>query len=344
MLSKLQLLLLLTICAFQALAQDPQLSQYYNAPLYLNPAFAGTAENTRAVLNYRSQWTSLPSPYVTFAASFDHFIGPYNSGVGLLVKRDRQGDAGLNSTDVNLIYSYQVYLGEGLTFIPAIQAGFVNRDLNYSNLIFGDQVTNNGIGNSPSVDNFAKNGSSVSFLDVGAGGLLYSDHFWLGYSGNHFNKPNVAFSGDSRLPVKSSFHGGYKFFLQKPAKAGMYSRPVNEKSISPTFMYKMQGLYDQFDLGLYLRYDPLMFGLWYRGLPIKKYKEGINNHEALILMAGIHYEGLAFAYSYDLTISTLKPGSGGSHEVSLIYQWEIPYKNYKKKKRARKVSCPSFYR
>lgn len=343
MLQRLKFYFLLSFIAFKVSAQDPQLSQYYNSPLFLNPALAGTAENSRAVLNYRSQWTSLPSPYVSIAASFDHFIGPYNSGVGLLVKRDRQGEGRLNATDINLIYSYHVYVGEKYTFVPALQVGYAQRNVNFSNFIFGDQLSTGGLNGMPTSDGIVADGGNVSFLDFSAGGIFYSDVFWIGYSAHHLNKPNEAFAGTSSLPVKNSLHAGYKIFLSKPSRPGMQKGWSREKSIIPTFMYKLQGLYDQLDVGVYGIYDPFMFGLWYRGIPVKQYKEGVNNHEALIFLAGIHYQGLSFAYSYDLTISSLRPGSGGSHEISLIYEWEIPYNNYKKKKRARKVSCPKFY-
>jgi type IX secretion system PorP/SprF family membrane protein len=340
MIPKSKFLTLLLFATVELAAQDPQLSQYYNAPLFLNPALTGTANNSRGVINYRTQWTSLPTPYRTFAASFDHNIEPYNSGVGLLIKNDRQGDGGLTSTDVNLIYSYHVYINENLNFVPAIQAGFVTRDVSFFNLVFGDQLDNNGVVTGPTSDNFSK-GSRVSYLDFSTGGILYSDAFWFGVSAHHLNEPVQSFTDNTTLPMRMSLHGGYKFFLEKPIQGNMYSYAGREKSIIPTFMYKMQGKYDQFDLGVYAIYEPVMFGLWYRGIPIKKYEQGLNNHESLIFLAGLHYQGISFGYSYDLTISSFKPGSGGSHEISLIYEWEIPY-NMKKKKRARKVSCPKF--
>ena len=42
----------------QVLAQDPEFTQFYANPLYLNPAFAGTARCPRLVMNYRngSDW------------------------------------------------------------------------------------------------------------------------------------------------------------------------------------------------------------------------------------------------------------------------------------------------
>ncbi|MFA9210006.1 MAG: type IX secretion system membrane protein PorP/SprF, partial [Yersinia sp. (in: enterobacteria)] len=39
-----------------------------------------------------------------------------------------------------------------------------------------------------------------------------------------------------------------------------------ERSITPAFIYKAQGKFDQLDVGMYLTYEPVVFGLWYRGL------------------------------------------------------------------------------
>ena len=58
----------LAICllgTLSAWAQDPQFTQFYANPLYLNPAFAGTVRCPRAVLNYRNQWPALTGTFVT---------------------------------------------------------------------------------------------------------------------------------------------------------------------------------------------------------------------------------------------------------------------------------------
>ena len=39
--------------------QDPEFTQFYANPLYLNPAFAGTARCSRVNLNYRNQWPGI---------------------------------------------------------------------------------------------------------------------------------------------------------------------------------------------------------------------------------------------------------------------------------------------
>ena len=40
-------------------AQDPEFTQFYANPLYLNPAFAGSARCPRIVMNYRNQWPGM---------------------------------------------------------------------------------------------------------------------------------------------------------------------------------------------------------------------------------------------------------------------------------------------
>ena len=43
----------------KAYAQDPEFTQFYANPLYLNPAFAGTGRCPRIIMNYRNQWPAI---------------------------------------------------------------------------------------------------------------------------------------------------------------------------------------------------------------------------------------------------------------------------------------------
>ena len=56
----------------KASAQDPMFSQFYSAPLYLNPAMAGAETNMIVGVNYRTQWTNLQFPYQTGQVSFTY--------------------------------------------------------------------------------------------------------------------------------------------------------------------------------------------------------------------------------------------------------------------------------
>ena len=52
-------------------AQEPQYSQFYAAPLYLNPAFTGNTEGTRFAAIYRNQWPAVSGTFQSVSASLD---------------------------------------------------------------------------------------------------------------------------------------------------------------------------------------------------------------------------------------------------------------------------------
>lgn len=328
------------------MAQDPQFSQFYSAPLYLSPAFAGAAQQLRAGINYRNQWPSIEANFVTFSAYFDAFSEDLSSGVGFLMMRDTEGQAGLRSTMAGLQYAYQLHLAEWLTFRPGTQVAFYNRHVNFADLTFGDQFDpDTGEIRNPSAETFGN--LSKSFFDISLGGILYTGNAWLGTSVSHLNTPNQAFAEDAdpgELPMKFSYHGGIKVALKSGViGSGMFSRP-QERSITPTFQYKSQGEFDQLDLGLYFTLEPLIFGAWYRGLPVKSL-EGFNNNESLVFLIGFTKKGqtdvLNVGYSYDYTISELGAGSGGAHELSLSYSWSNRDPR-KPPKSVMTIPCPNF--
>src|SRR5690606_35621372 len=111
-------------------AQDPQFSQFYAAPLYLNPALAGSTNQARAGINYRNQWPAIDAKFTTMSFFAAYFIEDKNSGVGLLLTRDREGLAGLRSLSVGLQYSYELQLTDFLGFRPGVQLALYNRDVN----------------------------------------------------------------------------------------------------------------------------------------------------------------------------------------------------------------------
>ena len=72
----LSILFLILAVALNGRAQDIHYSQFYMAPLHLNPAMAGVMNcNNRIITNYRNQWaTVLTNPYNTFSASYDQKV------------------------------------------------------------------------------------------------------------------------------------------------------------------------------------------------------------------------------------------------------------------------------
>jgi type IX secretion system PorP/SprF family membrane protein len=326
-------------------AQDPQFSQFYAAPLYLNPAFAGSTGQARAGINYRNQWPAIDANFTTMSAYFDYFIADKKSGVGVLMTRDMEGLAGLRSLSVGLQYSYELELTDYLGFRPGAQVALYNRDVNFDRLTFGDQFDASGNIISEETAEVFNTNFSKTFVDLSFGGVLFTRVAWLGVAGNHLNKPNQSIiDEESRLPIKLSVHGGFKFFM-KPGviENGIYSREA-ERSIAPAFQYRHQGKFDQMDLGVYFTFEPLVLGTWYRGVPFKQL-DGFVNNESLVLLLGFVKLGakdaINIGYSFDYTISKLGPGSGGAHEFSLVYTW--PMRNPRKPDPDKLViPCPDF--
>ncbi|MBK7667254.1 MAG: type IX secretion system membrane protein PorP/SprF [Sphingobacteriaceae bacterium] len=66
-------------------AQDPQFTQFYAAPQYLNPAFTGLTTEHRFVANYRNQWPGIRKTYQTVMAAYDYNLSNVSSGLGALL-------------------------------------------------------------------------------------------------------------------------------------------------------------------------------------------------------------------------------------------------------------------
>lgn len=342
---RLFLTLLFGISFWVTQAQDPQFSQFYANPLYLNPAFAGGALAPRVMMNYRNQWPGLSANYVTTSFAADHYFSNVNSGVGLMFVNDTQGTGSLRTSEISAQYAYQLKFNETTALRMGLQGTYANRRADLRDLTFGDQYTNRGFTGNPTADPLAANGTpSIGYMSFATGLLLYSDRYWVGVSAHHINRPEQGFfqvGNGTRLPLKGSIHAG--LVIPFGGYTGLGDEWNREMSISPAINYKFQGKYDQLDLGVYLTYSPIVLGLWYRGLPIKKYVDNISNRESLIALIGYRQDKFSFGYSYDITISSLGLPSGGSHEISLAYTFDYePSPRNRRSRKDKQLSCPKF--
>lgn len=323
--------ILLWMMTSVAFGQDTQFTQFYAAPTYLNPAFVGTSIQHRISANYRKQWPSIPGGWVGYNAAFDTYISSIKSGIGFLATHEKAGTGGLRATSISAQYAYEVGITRGVFFRPALQFTYSNRNINFNDLTFGDQLLRN---NDPTTLE-ANVYQPINFFDFATGAVLASDHFWIGAAVHHLNQPNESLYPDrvGILPRKYSAHGGYKFHFN--------GRNRNSNNLIAAFNYKAQGNFDQLDIGAYYEVKPVTFGLWYRGLPVKSNNYGYLNHDSFAMILGFDNGSLKFGYSYDFTISQLTMGaSGGSHELSYVYEWG----NRKNLRAARRrvVPCAKF--
>ena len=301
-------------------AQDPEFTQFYANPIYLNPAFAGTNICPRVNLNWRNQWPGVSGTFITYSASFDQHSEAIHGGLGLLVTTDQAANS-LQTTRVSGIYSYQLKISRKFSIRMGMEATFFQKTLDWSKLTFGDMIDpRRGFvlqtGDQP-------RGGSTAGLDFSAGFLGFSESFYFGFAAHHLTQPNESLIKEqSKLPMKLTAHAGAMIPL-----AGAASQYQTEDAIiSPNIIYRRQADFQQLNMGLYVKKGPLVGGVWYR------------NRDAFIVLLGIQSDNLKIGYSYDVTISKLANATAGSHELS----FQINFNCRPKKKTFRTISCPSF--
>ena len=322
------LLVLSFINITDSFGQDPTFSQFYANQLYLSPSFAGATTQNRFSLNYRNQWPAVPGVFNTYSISFDKALPNFNSGIGVLATYDVAGSGNLSTTNIGLLYSYDFNINKRWHIRPGVNFKFYYLGLDIGKLVFNSQIT--GSGTSPSVT--PPPFDNVADVDFATSALAYNDRTWAGFTLDHLLTPKTSFYGnDATVPVKFNFYGGTQILKKTRLRQKI------QDVLSVAINFQKQGKFYQSDLGLYYYKDPLIFGLWYRGIPFATSQAG----DAIIGLIGIKTSQLHIGYSYDFTISNLIGSTGGAHEISIVYEFNN-LSIGQLKKRIRAIPCPEF--
>ena len=321
--------------------QDPIFSQFYSAPLQLNPAFSGNTYAPRIALNYRNQWVGLGSPYVTYAASYEQMFEPLNSGLGVMITSDDAGDGIYKTSNVALAYSYRLTISKGFFAKFGTEIGATQTNLDWDKLYFADQLDPieglNGPGGIPLISSELRpDDLARTYLDIGAGFLFYNPHFYAGISAKHLNTPDEGFirfneNLESGLPIRWSIHSGSQITIREGNRKQW---PV---FLSPNATYIWQGDLGQIDVGAYVGFGMFFAGAWYR--------HALTNSDAAIVSVGVQKDIFKIGYSLDLTVSDLAmEGTGGTHELSFIINFENGERFKNNRKKSKYNDCFKLFR
>lgn len=332
-------LVLITQMSF---GQDVHFSQYYNAPLLLNPAMTGLiSEDLRVSTNYRNQWGTVTAPYETMAVSADFsilkgFLYDDFVGVGLMIMNDKAGDLNLRNTQAQLSLSYSKALnGDGTQYITAgVQGGVVQQAFDANALLFDSQF------NGSIIDPSINSGEVIDrpnffYGDLSAGLAWYyvpSDDysFYFGIAMAHLNRPNISFdsSEEDRLKSRTTVHAGMEF-------------PFTESlSFVPQIVLINQGPHTETTVGSLLKFSAHPdYGQDYKQTAVyigSMFRLG----DAIIPMLRFDFNEFSVTASYDVNTSTLSNASrgNGGFELSLAYRqylFDSPGQNGP-------VGCPTF--
>ena len=308
------------------LAQDYRYSQFYNAPILLNPAFAGDHDqHYRFFMNYKDQWSSITNTFRTVSGSidmpaFENVGGIQKFGFGLSFLSDKAGTTNYGFNMINFSTAYHLRTTRFSKLAAGLVFGYGQSSINLDNVKWESQ--HNGNNHDPSLPSGeAPFVNRIIFLDAGMGMTYtsidpdYDRKYVFGISASHLNFPNHSFIGtyQNRLKPKLQLHGevdfGFESFSLKPKILIMNQGPSTLVTLGSLVRFNLGSQPDSrftdayvgsaFELGLFCRYNESIFFV-------------------------VQYEfkkKLLIGMSYDIVISDLAVTSAaGGFEVALRYQ------------------------
>lgn len=308
------------MAGLRAFPQDHIYSQFFNAPIYLNPSLTGQFEgDIRMNLIYRNQWSGLSGDLSYLTASADLNIPKFAGGVGLMFNRSSEGTAFLVKNNAAATYSYSVG-GDDFVASFGIQAGFTSRQIDWSKLVFGDQIDMR-LGYVPGSVSSAQppDVTSKIFFDAAAGTNIVYRNFMAGVAVHHLNKPDESFSGTvAKLPMRITANASFRISLN-----GYYGYDDDNEGpyLIPSVVYYKQANVNSLSAGAQFKFKSVNTGIWYRS-------SGKGAADAVVVSlifdlfkGSRNGEKLRLGLSHDATTSRINyTNTSGTTEASIGYE------------------------
>lgn len=326
---------ILTFLFLTSQAQDLHFSQYFNAPLLVNPANTGFNPDYdyRVGGNYRNQWASVGNPYKTMSAWGDTklFTNRFENGwlgVGATLLKDVAGSGSLTSTSGYATIAWHQMLGYNSLLSGGFGLGFVSKKIDITKLSFDNQWNGSFFDvNIPSNEPFAYSQTTYLDLQMGLNYAYFASenvYFNAGLSVMHINNPKETFFdpsvSDNRLNRR------YTAFVNSSIKI------QDVWIINPNVYVSKMGNAWETVLGMNVNRDltgdgssQMILGLYYR------------NKDALIPMVGYQVNDMKITVNYDATVSSLGNlnGTRGAYELSIVKSGIFP------SSAGKSVRCPT---
>lgn len=277
--------------------QDAQYTQYMYNMSVINPAYT---TNTVGVVNigalHRTQWVGVDgSP-----KSSNLFLHtPINNKieVGFSLVNDNIGDVvKQNNLYADVAYKLDLEDYGNLSFGLKAGVSFLDVDFNGFTLQSGDVFTDPNF-----TDNIHK-----SYFNVGAGVYYNTDNYYVGLSvptllnSKYLDRDNGKYQGTKQAHVFLT--GGYVFEINDLIKLKPAFMTKIVKGSDPVVDLTLNALYNnKLEVGVGYRFDDAISGM----VNFKATPE------------------LRIGYAYDYTTSNLGPFSSGSHEIFVLYNFDI---------------------
>lgn len=331
---KLLFVCVVLLTGLSAHGQDPRFMQFFNDPLYTNPALTGTFDGKfQFVGHYRNQWSSVSRAFVTGGGSIDaaNIFNIKKLGGGIAIFNDVAGDGDFRRFNflASLSYSFKLSADSVHNLVFGVQGGINTYSINYDNFFFDDQYVNGMFRPDLSTaETFNRENSSAPLVNSGMAYVFQPSRRVKVTSGVALHNlvapyygimPNETFE-NRRLSVHT--------MVQFPVHPGV--------DLMPGFRYMSQGPHREILTGVNAkilldnkpyRYRAVYFGPWIRA------------RDAAILYTGFGFDQWRVGLSYGYNTSSLQVASNnrGAWEISARYliRYIMP-------KRINFKNCPEF--
>lgn len=307
---------LLAFLSQHANGQDLHLSQFYETPLYRNPALAGIMKgDVRVQAVFRSQWNSFANAYKTGSlnAEYKSKLGEADDFLtwGLMSYYDRSGTTDLTTTIVMPAVNFHKSISQNRNQYLSVgfMGGFVQRRIDRSKITTNSQY-DTGLDGEDQLNN------GYTYWD-GSAGISYNsslgqnenNNLVIGLAYHHFTKPRNSFFGDSRttLDPKIVLSTDLKMELNDYSSVTIYSDFTKQGANTEMAGGILYGLKigDFSDEPDYMIHGGAFMRL----------------NDAIIPTIRLDYRPFSVGVSYDINISQLaaKSSGRGGFEFSVTY-------------------------
>lgn len=293
--------------------------QFYSNLPGLNPALAGSAGKLRLGGQYRYQQNE-DWDWYSNTFSVDGAFGNSSSGWNIYLLQDQQGGGVYQQQEFGAAFAHRVALSKGKFLAMGLRTAVYQKQLDWSKLIFEDQLDERGLLSNPTGERFGR--SAITNPDFSAGLVFMTDQVQAGLVLEHLSRPaeNFVITSDYRRPMRMTLHLSNTLRISHITKGALY--------LSPGIVYRREGGAQYTNLGFSLSTEVLRAGLWYR------------LDQAVVMGIGFTVDGFQLNYSYELLTQGAALSSPGVHEWGISHTFG-PHKKHRLKNRY-KGQCPVY--
>ena len=280
--------------------QLPNSTHYLINPYALSPTLAGYTGYSEVFLNYRNDWTKIDGSPRTFSANGFGNVYKEKMWVGGEIMTDKTDILSVFRANLSWTYKLQVENNQFLYF--GVWTTYYQASIN----------TGNGIGIDPNDPILINNGKTNSSAFNAGIGINYN-----------WNKLNIGISMPTIFGLNDEYQQSatFKYIVQRQFQFHI------------SYMFDFDNSWQLQTTGLLRNTanEPSCVEISAMAIYLGRFWGGMLYRSGGVLainLGGHIYNGFVFNYSYEIGMSGINKGSGGSHEITIGYRFNFTSDNY----------------